>query len=403
MRAHGIDPEREKMAVVLQQVVGSAHGAVFYPFCSGVAQSRDYFPVGAQRAEDGAAAVVLGLGKRAVDDQDALRFSPGRPGVRPEAARAATLLEAAQRAFYGVDLEAGERGLTGDDMDTLRLMDVSLAEEHGTLEDAASTWVDEDQTLYEGTARSGRRVLTFHRLLRGELFPLPALLRRVLRVVADGFGRDVEVEFALTLEADQGRRRGTFHLLQARPMGSAERETARDLPDVPQARLVLRSRRALGHRRISGVRHVLFVDPCGFDRSVALDAAREIAKANEELLAAGEPYVLLVPGRLGTRNPALGVPLTFPQVAGAAALVELSMPEHQAEPSLGTHFFHNVVSHGVPFMSVDARRGDVLHRAWLDARWALLRGPLRHLRLDRPLEIVVVGPRQEGVIYELED
>lgn len=400
MRAHGIDAEQEKMAVVLQQVVGSHFDDVYYPLCSGVAQSYNFFPVGAQTADDGVASIVLGLGKRAVDDEDALRFSPARPTVRPAAARVSELLRASQQGFYAVDLDSSERDLTGSDMDTLRLMEVHEADDHGSLMDLASTWVAEDQTIYEGTSREGRRVLTFHRLLRGEIFPLPSLLSRLLSVVAEGFGRAVELEFALTIDKLEGKRRGTFNLLQARPMGSVSRETLGDLPDIPEDRLVLRSSHSMGHRHLTDIRHVLFVDPIYFDQNVAYEAAREIAALNDMLVEQGEPYILLAPGRLGTRNAALGVPLTFPQVGGAAALVELSTLEFAVEPSQGTHFFHNMVSRGMPFVSVETGSGDFFNREWLEAQPVSEHGPVKHLLPRPPLEIIVLGTKQEGMIFQ---
>lgn len=400
MRAHGIDNEQEKMAVILQEVVGSSHSGLFYPLCSGVAQSYNFFPIGRQNAEDGVACLVLGLGKRAVDDDDALRFSPARPTVRPHAARPQDLLRAAQKAFYAVDMSSGERELTGTDMDTLAELPITSAEAHGTLADLASTFVREDETLYEGINHDGIRVLTFHRLLKGNIFPLPDLLTRLLRVMSDGFGRAVELEYALTIEPHKNGRRGTFHLLQARPMGSLALDHKVALPEVPDDRLVLRTATAMGHRHLCDIRHLLFVDPATFDRNVAFEAAAEIARLNGEFLKRGQPYVLLVPGRLGTKNAALGVPITFPQVAGAAALVELSTDEFVTEPSQGTHFFHNMVSRGMPFLAVDTRRGGVLNRGWLAAQPQTRHGPVWHVEPDPPLEVRVVGTTQEGMIYQ---
>lgn len=403
MRAHGVDNEQERMAVILQDVVGSRHDDVFYPTCSGVAQSYNFFPVGRQRAEEGVASIVLGLGKRAVDDDDALRFSPASPTVRPAAARASDLLRAAQRAFYAVNMTSGEKELTGSDMDTLAELPVASAETHGTLDDLASTWVPEDQTVYEGVGRTGFRVLTFHRLLRGEVFPLPGLMMRLLKVFSDGFGRAVEVEFALTLDMHEGKRRGTFHLLQARPMGSLMAQSSVTMPEVPAERLVLTTSKSMGHQHLKNIRHLLYVAPDGFDQDVAHEAAREIARLNEELLRKHAPYVLLAPGRLGTRNAALGIPVTFPQVAGASALVELSTPEFVTEPSQGTHFFHNMVSRGMPYLAVDTRAGDVLNRTWLDAQPRETHGPVTHIMVDAPLEVRVVGTTQQGMVYQKED
>jgi hypothetical protein len=402
MRAHGIDASEEKMAVVLQEVVGGEQGGVFYPLCSGVAQSYNFFPLGRQAAEDGVAAIVLGLGKRAVDDEDALRFSPRHPTVRPDAARPQDLLHTTQKGFYAVDLSSGERELTGCDLDTLKELNVAEAESHGTLKNLASTWVAEDQTLYDGTGRRGRRVLTFNRLLRGELFPLPDVLSRLLHVVADGFGRPVELEFALTLDETPEGPRGTFHLLQARPMGSLSEETLDELPTMADERVLLTSSHAMGHRHLGQIRDILFVEPQGFNQNVAYEAARDIARLNDQLVQAGRPYVLIVPGRLGTRNAALGVPVTFAQVAGAAALVELSTCDFATEPSQGTHFFHNMVSRGMPFVSVDTNGGDGFHQDWLGRQPGTRHGALLHVTPDPPLALRVVGTTQQAIAYQQE-
>jgi hypothetical protein len=156
----------------------------------------------------------------------------------------------------------------------------------------------------------------------------------------------------------------------------------------------------MGHRHIVDVKHVLFVDTVDFNRNIAYEAAREIAKLNEAFVDAGESYVLLSPGRLGTRNAALGVPLTFPQVGGAAALVELSTLEFAVEPSQGTHFFHNMVSRGMPFLSVETGRGDLLNRDWIEAQPKDAHGPVWHLRPQPALEILVLGTKQEGMVFQ---
>jgi len=404
MRRHNLPVENEKMAIVLQEVVGGpAHSEVYYPLCAGAAQSLNYFPVGRMKPRDGVVALVFGLGKRAVDGMDALRFSPRHPLVRPQFGTPQDTLKNSQKGFYAVDLNSGSKDLTGSEMDTLLELKVEAAEGHGTLAELASTWVMEDGTLYDGLSRDGRRVLTFDRLLKGILFPFPRIIGRVLSLAEEGFGSPVEIEFAATVEGEGLERRGILHLLQARPLAAAAAGGRVRIPEIADERRVLDCARALGHGSLDGIRDLVWVDPAGFDPTRTHEMARAVGRLNEALESRQRRYLLLVPGRLGSTNPRLGLPVKYPQVGGAALLAELATDEFRAEPSQGTHFFHNVVAGGLFYLFADLTGEDHLALEWLRALpRETEEGGVIHSVADEELSIRVDAALPRAVVYRPE-
>jgi hypothetical protein len=247
----------------------------------------------------------------------------------------------------------------------------------------------------------GTRVVTFDRFLRESVFPLPRLLSRVVELVSDGFGSAVEIEFAFRFGNGAAGRHGQFYLLQARPMASLEHSQAVVIPELRDEQVVLRTSMAMGHGSVDGLRHVVFVDPedFGLDRSPRI--AAEVGELNERLAALREPYALLGPGRWGTCNPAVGIPVSYAQVDGARLIAELATPALRAQPSQGTHFFHNVVAGSLFYLMVDPGRGDLADLDWLRAqpnraetRWARL------ITVDPGLSIRVQGQERLGVVYK---
>ncbi|NOZ88044.1 MAG: hypothetical protein GXP49_17650 [Deltaproteobacteria bacterium] len=364
MRNHSLPVDEERMAVVLQEVVGAAKQDVYYPLCAGTAQSINYFPVGRMKPKDGVVALVFGLGKRVVDGIDALRFSPRHPTIIPQFATSADMLKNSQKAFYAVNLSAKDRDLTGNEMDTLVELPVSGAEGHDTLEMVASTFVQEEGMMYPGTARQGRRIVTFDALLKGGRFPMARIISRVLALAEDGFGSPVELEFAGTMD-ESGPPRGIVHLLQARPMAGVLDRDRIKMPEISQEQLVLRTNKVLGRGSKDDIKDILWVDPKHFDLSKTHETARALARMNRSFEEQSKKYILMAPGRLGSTNPRLGLPVKYPQVSAAVLLAELSTEEFSIEPSQGTHFFHNVLAGGVLYIFLDTTRGDYLDLEWL--------------------------------------
>jgi hypothetical protein len=399
LRAHGVPREDEKMAVALEAVVGHTYGNLHYPVLSGVAQSVNFFPVAAMRPEDGVAIIVFGLGRRVVAGLDGMRFCPRYPKLRPDRPEARDLIALAQHEFDAVDLTSAGRELCGE-ADTLVTLPVDAAMEHGTLRDVTSTVDLESGVLLEGMLAEGPRVVTFERFMRETLFPLPRVLSRVLELVSDGFGSAVELEFAFRFSDATSNRRGQFALLQARPMASLEHSQNVVIPQLPDEQVVLRTGMAMGHGAVDDLRYLVFVDPEEFSLDASPRMAAEVGAINNRLTRERQTYALLGPGRWGTCNPAVGIPVNYAQVDGARLIAELATPGLRVQPSQGTHFFHNVVAGSLFYFMVDPGRGDRLDLAWMRAQPN--QAPTRYarlLRLEPGLSIRVQGQERVGVVY----
>ncbi|MCC6746997.1 MAG: hypothetical protein IT371_05015 [Deltaproteobacteria bacterium] len=401
MRDHSIPREDERMAIALETVVGTARGQVYYPLVSGVAQSVNYFPVGQMKPEDGVVSIVMGLGRRAVQGLDGLRFCPAYPLVRPSMVSEVDFRRTTQQLFDAVNLEAGELALSGSDTETLITLPVEAAAPHGVLAHVASVWDPDARIFYESLMQRGERVLTFSRLLRETSLPFPTMLRRVLQVIEDGFGLPVEIEFALDVESGGGELKGALYLLQARPLPSAQRGDASvEVPEVRPDELLLSTNQALGNGAVDGVRSVVFVDPADFSLQTSSEIADEVARLNERQREANDPYLLLGPGRWGSCNKAVGVPVKFRQIDMARLIAEVSTPELSLEPSQGTHFFHNVVSKSLFYLTVDTRVGHACNLEWLRAQPNAADTRLvKLIHAPDGLSIRVDGTKRAAVVY----
>jgi len=386
--------EEEKMAVILQQVVGSRHGSRFYPDVAGVARSHNFYPSPPLTAQDGIAAVALGLGRTVVDGGACLRFSPRHPQRVMEFSSAADALENSQRTFWALDLSRGGEGPEE------RQYDLEAAEEDGTLAGLASTWSRDNDAVYEGTSRPGVRLVTLAPILKHKSFPLAEILDRVLALGAWGMGAPVEIEFAANLSVPAGTPR-EFGLLQLRPLAlSREREELR-IGEVPAEAVVCRSAHVLGNGRLA-LHDAVVVDRHRFERGKSRETAAQIAEMNAALVGAGRPYALFGVGRWGSRDPWLGIPVAWDQIAGAKAIVEAGFRDLRVTPSQGTHFFQNLTSFNVGYFTVNPDLGEgFVDWDWLAAQPAVREaGCVRHLRFEGPLVVTMDGQRGEGVILK---
>ena len=403
-RNHGLSIENERMAVLLQPVVGRRHGDVFYPDVAGVAQSRNFFPVGYLGSEDGLAFAALGLGKAVVEGRSSMRFCPRYPLVRPQFHSIADILRNAQRDFMAVSLAEAPEGEPevwgpGEDASGLVTLPIEAAEAHGTLDGLADTYVREEGIVVPGMLRPGLRVLTLDPLLREETFPLPSALRALVAENERGFGTPVDVEFALTFGRDGT---GDLTFLQVRPMAAADPDEAVATPDVPDDRVLIRSTNAMGHGVIGGLRHLVWVDAEGLSADLGTAVSNEIAEVNRSLFAIGEAFVLVGPGRWGSANRDLGIPVTYAQISAARVIVEVAPPGRGIQPSQGTHFFRNVASGRVHYLAVDPERGDRLgDPGALGLRLVREGNHVRHFEADAHggLVSVVDGLARSGVVY----
>ncbi|MBN1771556.1 MAG: histidine kinase [Deltaproteobacteria bacterium] len=399
VRATNYRLEEEKMAVIVQRVLGNPHEGRFYPHFSGVARSHNSYPVAPQCAEDGVVAVAAGLGQAVVDGSPVLDFCPRYPRQVLQLSDPRAYLKQSQREFYAVDLsprpadDPAARGL-------LRLP-LETAERDGMLSELVSTWDHQNEALYDGTSRPGVRLVSLAPLLKHDSFPLAEILRLLMEMGRWGMNSPVEIEFAVNLAPAGGGPR-QFGVLQVRPLVLSHEAAELRLEGVADADLVCRSPRALGNGRIDGVRDVVFVDLEAFDRSRTAMAAAEVSERNARLQADGVPYLLLGLGRWGSRDPWLGIPVGWGQIAGARAIVEAGLPDLVVEPSQGSHFFQNLTSFQVGYFTVNAERGEgFVDWAWLRAQPTVARGVyVRHVRFDEPLVVKLDGRTQTGVIFK---
>jgi len=390
--------EEEKMAVILQQLVGRRHGDELYPSLAGVAQSHNFYPVHGINSEDGAASVVLGLGKTVVDGERSLWFSPRHPRILPQFPGPDDYLRHAQRGFWALDLSQPEAYARPDGGASLVKLGLDRAEEDGSLAPVGSTYMPDNDAVYDGITRQGVRLVTFAPVLKSERFPLATLLDEVLELGSRGMAAPVELEFAANLAADG--QRAEFALLQIRPLVVGREEISVEREALDEERLLLYSEQVLGNGRLDQIRDVVMVRPDVFSREMTPQVALEVREMNRRLAEQERPYLLIGPGRWGTRDRWLGIPVAWTDISWARAIVETDMEGIQVEPSQGSHFFHNMTSYEVGYFSAhEKQRGTFIHWNWLNSQKpAAETETLRHLELDEPLEIVLDGRHGRGAV-----
>lgn len=400
MEANNIPAESEKMAVVIQKIVGRRHGKFFYPDVAGLAQSYNYFPVGYQKPEDGTAQVVMGLGTMAARGERALRFCPRYPGILPQFARPRDRALRSQLEFHALDLTSGTRGLLTDESATLAALTLEDADEHGILGRLGGTFSPEDDVIYEGIHREGKRLLTFKRVLDGSEFPLPQVLAEVLDEGSKGMGCPIEIEFAANMSA--GKEPASFALLQIRPLVSGEEADEVCIDGTDRSACIVQTQRAMGNGVFDGITDLIYVNPESFDISRTAEIAAEIGHINAEMVNLGRAYILLGFGRWGTANPRLGIPVTYSQVSHAKVIGEISTPALDVEPSQGTHFFHNIASCRIGYLSINvAGAADLVDWAWLDKQKAIEETKfVRHIRSKKPIVTKIDGRTSCGIILK---
>ncbi len=391
--------EEEKMAVIIQRMVGQTHENYFYPDFSGVGQSHNFYPYPPVESEDGLAAVVLGLGAMVVEGGSAVRFCPKYPrhGIRFGSVEEA--LSHSQHEFYALQLPDADRAIDPHREFLLTRLGLDAAERHGVLGPFGSVCSIENSAIYDGISRKGARIVTFSPILKGGIFPLAELLRDLLELCHTGMGLPVEIEFSANITGS-GPRQQRFQVLQLRPMVlSHERQELQiDLSD--RTNMIAASTRVLGNGIIEEIFDVVLVDPTRFDRSKSAEVAREISLYNLELANAERPYLLIGIGRWGSADPWLGIPVTWDEIAGAKVIVETGFRDMKVTPSQGTHFFQNLHMYEVGYFTINAGRDSEL----LDWDWLLAQEPrstrtyTRALRFDHPLLVKMSGHSGEGVI-----
>ena len=391
--------EEEKMAVILQRIVGARRGGRFYPDFSGVARSYNFYPTPPLKSEDGIAAVALGLGRAVAEGDNCLRFSPRHPRNLPQFSSVQDMLENSQRDFWALELETCHLGMDPDhDMREVKF-DLATAEQDGALGLVASTYSRENGAVYDGLSRPGVRLVSFAPMLKHGFFPLAELCRAILEVGTEGMAGPVEIEFAVNLRAGLGEPK-EFGFLQIRPLPLWHEAEDLNIGGIPPCELICRSSSVLGHGEVDQIRDLLVVDFHRFDRAMSARVAQEAARFNAELVGQNTPYILIGVGRWGSKDPWLGIPVTWDQIAGARVIVESGFRDFKVTPSQGSHFFQNVSAFQVGYFTVNEQVGSgFVDWDWLAAQPAVAeRDLVRHVRLEAPVRVRMNGKRREGII-----
>jgi len=395
--------EEEKMAVVLQQVVGATHGNRFYPDFSGVVRSRNFYPMPPVKVEDGFAAVALGLGRAVVSGGKCLTFSPRHPRNLVQFSSVEDMLKNSQSEFWA--LEMTHAVPPEDPGNSLREIPFSLdvAEADGTLRTLASTYSAENHAVYDGLSRKGPRVVSFAPILKHGMFPLSEMLTRLMRLGEDALGRPVEIEFAVRLPQAEDEL-ADFGFLQLRPLVlSREGEDIR-VGEVDKDKLVCGSSVVLGHGRIDDVRDIIVVDSHRFERTRSLEVAHSVARLNAKLSHENKPYLLIGVGRWGSTDPWLGIPVAWDQISGARVIVESGFRDFRVAPSQGSHFFQNLTAFQIGYFTVNPDAGEgFVDWTWLGEQPEVEEdGCVRHLRFEAPITVLMNGKESRGVILKPE-
>jgi hypothetical protein len=393
--------EEEKMAVILQQVVGAIHGQRFYPDFSGVVRSHNFYPVPPMNYSDGIAAVALGMGRAVVDGGKCLTFCPRYPRNLVHFSSVEDILANSQRDFWALDLNHDEPH--EDPLADLREVQFGLdaAETDETLHNVASTYSADNHIVYDGLSRPGTRIVSFAPVLKHGVFPLPGILERLTKIGEDAFGRPVEIEFAVRLPGSV-RGPSEFGFLQIRPLVLSREGEELRMEDVKPEQLICQSTKVLGNGRIQDLRDVVVVDFHRFERTQSREVAEGVAQLNAKLNQSGSPYLLIGVGRWGSNDPWLGIPVEWDEISGARVIVEAGFRDFLVTPSQGSHFFQNLTAFQVGYFTVNPDAGEgFVDWQWLSTQAALEeRGCVRHLRFDQPLIVVMNGKTSRGMVFK---
>ena len=400
--------DQEKMAVILQEVVGHQYGDHYYPTFSGVLRSLNYYPIGDETAEEGIASLALGLGKYIVDGGQTLRVSPYHPNQVLQMSEMDTALKETQTRFYALDMTHVSDDFKVDDGFNIKRLRVKEADKDGSLNGIASTYDPYDQIIRDGIYEGGRKVISFCGVLQHGIFPLPEILQMAQKYGSEDMRRPVEIEFACNLESEKGivnsdkfAVAGDFYLLQIRPIVDSKQVLEEDLAAIPDEQCLMRSHNSLGHGISEDVVDVVYVKTDDdFTAANNPQIADDIERINRQFLNADKNYILIGPGRWGSSDYWLGIPVKWPHISAARVIVETGLKNYHVDPSQGTHFFQNLTSFGVGYFTINTYTGDgIFQKEFLDTIPAVEETPyVRHVRFERPLRIMMDGKKQQGVV-----
>lgn len=390
--------DQEKMAVILQSVVGKTYGDHYYPNMSGVLRSINYYPIGNEKAEEGIASLALGLGKYIVDGGQTLRVSPYHPDQVLQTSEMETALRETQTKFYALDMERVGDDFKVDDGFNIKQLKVKEADADHSLTYIASTFDPYDQVIRDGIYEGGRKIISFCGVLQQDIIPLPRLLQMSMKYGAEAMRRPVEIEFACNINDD---RTADFYLLQIRPIVDSKQMLDEDVAAIADDKCLLRSHKSLGHGVVEDVVDVVYVKyDDNFTAANNYRIADDIERINRKFLAEERGYVLVGPGRWGSSDSWLGIPVKWPHISAARVIAEVALKNYRVDPSQGTHFFQNLTSFGVGYFTIDSNTNDgIFRKDILDAMPAVDETDyVRHVRFPRPFRILMDGMKQEGAV-----
>ncbi len=396
--------DQEKMAIIIQEVVGEEHGYLYFPSFAGVGRSLNYYPIGDEHAEDGVVQVAVGLGKYIVDGGASLRFSPRHPANVLQTSTLDLALRDTQRQFYALGANPNLNFAVDDGFNIVTRNISDFAGDHA-LDYMVSTYDMENDMLVDTNSRPGRRVVTFANILRDNMFPLASATDFMLTTGQDAMGRPIEIEFAANIDIKAGKtseHKGHIYWLQIRPIIDRKNLVEDSMFTAADSSLLLKSNTALGHGTIDAIDTIVYIPASRFDSMHTHDIAREIGQINRQFLAEDKNYILIGPGRWGSSDHALGVPVKWPEISAARLIVEASLGNYRIEPSQGTHFFQNLTSFGVGYFTINPYSDDgIFDMDYLDAHDAIIETEhVRVVAFDHPLRIGIDGRQGIGVVLK---
>jgi CheY-like chemotaxis protein len=392
--------EEEKMAVIVQELVGVTHENRYYPDFSGVGRSHNFYPIKPMKASDGIASVALGLGKTVVEGGATVRFCPRFPKHIVHFSGVDEVLKYSQKEFFALDLPDPEIAPVPGRSMALTSYELGTAEEDGVLYYVGSTYSLQNHTIYDGVSRPGPRVVTFAPILKNRIFPLPQILEQLMELCSQGMNCPVEIEFAARTSVPAGSP-AEFFLLQMRPMVIEQEFERLSILDTHPDDLICRSDIVMGNGSITNLKDVVVVDHDRFERSRSLDVAAEIRAFNTDLVRENAPYLLIGVGRWGSADPWLGIPVRWEDINGARVIVEAGLKDIKVAPSQGTHFFQNITSSKIGYITISEKNGNFVDWEWLAGQRALREAKFaRHLRFDEPITVFMDGHRRNAVILK---
>jgi CheY-like chemotaxis protein len=393
--------DEEKMGIIIQEVCGRQYGDRFYPSISGVARSINFYPISPEKTNDGIATIAFGLGKLIAEGGTGLRFSPKYPRKVIQLSNPDLAIKSTQKYFYALDMNPESFVPSPDDTINLKRLSIQDAIQDGTLNRVASVYDLENHTIIDDYEAPGKKIITFSHILNHDLFPLAEILDNLLQLGQKAMNNPVEIEFAVDLDASS-KNPVSFNLLQIRPIVINEQSLSFRIDNIKPDEVIIYSEKALGNGVYNQISDVVYVKPDAFRPAESLKIARELEKINDQFVQSQQAYMLVGPGRWGSSDPWLGIPIKWAHISQARIIVESGLEHFRVDPSQGTHFFHNLTSFGVGYLTVNPFMNDGIYQVdFLDAQPAIIETEfLRHVKFPKSLKIEIDGKTNRAVVYK---